>query len=80
MLPARMSVDAADIHVAVDWRAKSRKPRKRLSWRSGHLRGSNREAEETGLGASAADAATAATAATPTAIYRSDAVSRSMLT
>ena len=77
MLPARMSVDAADIHVAVDWRAKSRKPRKRLSWRSGHLRGSNREAEETGLGASGADAA--ASSSLP-ALYRSDAISRSILT
>jgi len=72
-LPARQSVDNADIHVAVDWRGKSRKPRKRLSWRNGHVRGSNREAEEAGSGGGAGDA-------TLSALYRTDAVSRSILT
>jgi hypothetical protein len=72
-LPARQSVDAADIHVAVDWRAKSRKPRKRLSWRNGHVRGSNREAEEAGSGGGSGGS-------TLSALYRTDAVSRSILT
>ena len=47
-VPAVQKVEAAQVKVAVDWKAKSRKPRKRLSWRSGALRGANRAAEIAG--------------------------------
>jgi hypothetical protein len=47
-VPAVQQAEGGQVKVAVDWKAKSRKPQKRLSWRSGALRGSNRAAEMAG--------------------------------